>query len=194
MKELEIRKYQSLNKVANCGGIVMFGSKDLFDLPLCELKQAFDINDDLYNRSFESLSLNDAQDVYAQCVSDIKPDTLFIQLGADDVEMFSNDKEKFIYLYRSLIFSIKRKNRKCRVAIVSLKNYDDDKVISEINKQLKYIADSENCDYCDVSHKKPCNLQQIKNISSFIYNMGFVQPLNQKRQINDLSRMLFCFE
>lgn len=194
MNELEIKKYQSLNNIANCGGIVLFGGKDLFELPLCELKQAFDINDDLYNRSFEKLSLSDAEDVYSKCIADIKPDTLFIQLGKDDVGLFNSDKDKFIALYRHLICTIKHRNRKIRIAIVSLKNYENDATIAEINKDLKYIADSEKCDYCDISIKKSCNPKQIKNISSFIYNIGFVHPIEHRRQIYDLSRMFFCFE
>ena len=194
MNELVIKKYQSLNNVANCGGIVFFGGKDLLELPLCELKQAFDINDDLYNRSFKKLSLSDAENVYFKCIADIKPDTLFIQFGKDDVGLFISDKEKFTALYRHLLYTIKHHNRKIRIAIISLKNYENDATITELNKELKYIADSEKCDYCDVSVKKSCNPKQIKNISSFIYNLGFVRPVENRRQIYDLSRMFFCFE
>lgn len=194
MNELEIKKYQSLNNVANCGGIVMFGGKDLFELPLCELKQAFDINDDLYNRSFENLSLAEAEDTYTKCIASIKPDTLFIQLGDDDIDLFKTSKDEFTSLYRHLLGTIKRTDKRCRLAIVSLKNYENDPVIAELNKHLKYIADSEKCEFCDISSKKSCNPNQMKNISSFIYNFGFVRPLESRRQIYDLSRMFFCFE
>lgn len=194
MNELEIKKYQSLNKLANCGGIVLFGSKELFEIPLCELKQAFDINDDLYNRSFKSVSLADAQNIYTECISEIKPDTLFIQLGSDDIDLFANDKDKFISLYRNLVSVIKRSNKKCRIAIVSLKNHNSDKAVAEMNSMLKYIADSEKCEFCDISSKKTCSPAQVKSISSFIHNMGFVQPVQCKRPIYDLSRMIFCFE
>ena len=194
MNELEIKKYQSLNNVANCGGIVMFGGKDLFELPLCELKQAFDINNDLYNRSFENLSLADAEDTYTKCIASIKPDTLFIQLGADDIDLFKTNKDEFTSLYRHLLSTIKRTDKKCRLAIVSLKNYGNNLDIAELNKQLKYIADSEKCDFCDISSKTSCNPKQMKNISSFIYNIGFVHPVENRRQIYDLSRMFFCFE
>lgn len=194
MNELEIKKYQSLNNVANCGGIVMFGCKDLLDLPLCELKQAFDIHDDLYNRSFEKLTLSEAEDTYQKCIANIKPDTLFIQLGADDIELFKTNKDEFTSLYRHLLSTIKRNDKKCRVAIVSLKNHENDSVVTELNKQLKYIADSEKYEYCDISSKTSSSPKQLKSISSFIYNLGFVHPVESRRQIYDLSRMIFCFE
>ena len=74
----------------------------------------------------------------------------------------------------------------------AVKNYDNNSEITELNNQLKYIADSEKCEFCDISEKRVWNPQQIKDVSSFVYNIGFVHPLNNKRPLNNLVKMLFC--
>ena len=52
MKDFEIEKYERLNQIAQSKGIVIFGGSDDTDIPLCELRQAFDIEENMYNRSF----------------------------------------------------------------------------------------------------------------------------------------------
>ena len=42
---------------------------------------------------------------------------------------------------------IKAKDRKSRIAVGSLQNYDDVPWISDMNRHLKNIADSERCEY-----------------------------------------------
>ena len=59
---------------------------------------------------------------------------------------------------------------------------------------LKNIADSEHCDYCDVSAKRVWNPKQTKDIISFVYDIGFVRPLRKKRPVSDMVRTLFCWE
>ena len=68
----------------------------------------------------------------------------------------------------------------------------DNNDITKLNKQLKYIADSEKCEFCDISQKRVWNPQQTKDVVSFVYNIGFVHPLKNKRSLNDLVRLLFC--
>ena len=75
---------------------------------------------------------------------------------------------------------------------MSAKNYDNNNDITELNKQLKYIADSEKCEFCDISEKRVWNPQQTKEVVSFVYNIGFMHPLKTKRPLNDLVRLLFC--
>ena len=89
---------------------------------------------------------------------------------------------------------VKAFNKNCRIAIVSLKNYNDDAVIEELNKHLKYIADSEQCEFGDIAKKKVWNPQQTKELSSFLYSMGFARPLNSRHPLYDLIKIVFCFD
>ena len=190
MREQEIKNYKALNKLAEPEGIVIFGEKEDVSIPLYELRQAFGIKENCYNRSFENLTISEAFDIYADCVADLSPETILLNI--EDAESFKTSADKFTADYRKLISQIRKNNKKCRIGIVSAKNYDNNNDITELNKQLKYIADSEKCEFCDISQKRVWNPQQTKDVVSFVYNIGFVHPLKNKRPLNDLVRLLFC--
>lgn len=190
MKEPNFKKYKALNKLAEQNGTVIFGGTEDIHIPLCELKQAFGIKENCYNRSFENLTVSEACDIYSVYVAPLVPETLLLHI--EDIESFKASSDKFTNDYRKLISQIKNNNKDCRICIVSAKNHDNDNDTVALNKQLKYIADSENCEYCDVFCKNLSETQQLKEISSFIYNLGFVHPLKTKRPIIDLARILFC--
>ena len=194
MREQEIKKYKILNAIAEQNGIVVFGGTEDTGISLCELKQAFGINENCYNRSFENLSVKEACDIYDSCIAELVPETVLLHIGSADIELFKTSSDSFTDKYRKLISRIKKDNKRCRIAIVSLKNYDAGSDIAELNKHLKYIADSEKCEFCDISEKKVWNPEQTKAVVSFVYNIGFVRPLKNKRPLNDLVKMIFCFE
>ena len=190
MREQEIKKHKTLNSISEQDGIVIFGSTEDIYIPLCELKQAFGIKENIYNRSFENLTISETCDIYADCVADLYPETILLHI--EDKESFKTSADKFTADYRKLISQIRKNNKKCRIGIVSAKNYDNNNDITELNKQLKNIADSEKCEFCDISQKRLWNPQQTKDVVSFVYNIGFVHPLKNKRPLNDLVRLLFC--
>ena len=189
----EMKKYLTLNEFAEKGGTVIFGGKEDKSIPLCELRQAFDLESKLYNRSFEGLSVTNAKELYSSCVSSLEPETILLHIGENDLDLFAESPDKFLSLYRELIGKIKADNKKCRIAIVSLKNYDGDCLIAKMNNQLKYLADSEKCEFSDISEKKVWNPKSTKDAVSFVYSIGFVRPLNIKKPIYDLVKILFCY-
>ena len=190
MREEEIKKYKELNNISEPDGIVIFGGTEDINIPLCELKQAFGIKENCYNRSFENLLLDEASDIYAECISELLPETVLLHIG--DAENFKKSPEDFTKDYRKIISEIRKYNIKCRIAVVSLKNYDNDNNIAELNKLLKYIANSEKCEYFDISEKRLWNPQQTKEVASFIHDIGFLHPLKNKRSLNDLVKIMFC--
>ena len=192
MREQEIKNYKSLNKLAEQNGIAIFGGAEDVSIPLCELRQAFGIKENCYNRSFKNLTSSEACTLYAECIAELSPETILLHIN--DLDGFKSSADKFTDDYRKLISQIRKDNKKCRIGIVSAKNYDNNSEIAELNKQLKYIADSEKCEFCDISEKKVWNPQQTKDVVSFVYNIGFVHPLKNKRPLNDLVKILFCFE
>ena len=78
--------------------------------------------------------------------------------------------------------------------MVSLKNYDNNAIVAKMNKALKYIADSEKCEFEDISAKRVWNVKENREVTSFLYDIGFDRPLNIKRPIYNLVRILFCYE
>lgn len=190
----EINRYLTLNRIAESYGTVIFGGSEAKEIPLCELKQAFELNSFLYNRSFSNLSVKDATQLYDKCIAKLKPETIFLHIGEADLEFFSEHPTNFGQTYRELIEEIKSSNPKCNIVIVSLKNPNENATITELNKHLKYIAESERYEYCDISTKRVWNPRETKDIISFVYSTGFVRPLKAKKPVYDLVKILFCYE
>lgn len=194
MREAEIQNYTKLNELAEQGGIVIFGDGKDKDIPTCELRQAFAVESKVYNRSFDNLSVNEAVSVYKKVVDPLEPETVLIHLGEADLSTLGVNLTEFDNKYLELIKVIKTQNKKCRIAVISLKNYDNVPQIAELNKHLKYIADSEKCEYGDIATKKVWNPKASMEVASFVYSIGFVHPLKNKRPLYDLVKMLFCYE
>lgn len=194
MTDKEIKAYKMLNEIAEPNGIVIFGGSDEKNIPLCELKQAFWKNANIYNRSISNLSVDNAEEVYTACIAKLCPETILLHIGAADLGAYSADPCAFEQKYTSLIRHIKKDSKNCNVAVVSLKNNENNADIAKLNKTLKNIADSERCEFCDISAKRVWNPKQTKEVTSFVYDLGFVRPLKLKRSVNDLFKPLFCYE
>ena len=194
MFDAQIAKYRSLNQLAEADGTVIFGGSSDTNIPLGELKQAFALNDSIYNRSFSQLSVADAAKVYGECVAELCPDTVIVHIRDADVSDFGGKEPAFEENYRALIGMIREKNKDCRIVIVSLKNYDNDITVANINKLLWEIANTEKCEFEDISAKRVWNVKESSETASFIYDLGFDRPLNIKRPIYNLVRILFCYE
>lgn len=193
MCENEIKRYQVLNELADQNGLVIIGGSDDREIPLCELKQAFALDARLYNRSMTDLSVKDAVRYYDTCIRTLNPESVLIHIGEADLKLFAEDSSSFDRKYRELIEHIRSLNKKCDIAIISLKNPKEDAVISEMNKHLKYISDSERCEYGDITTKRVWNPKETRDVISFVYSTGFIHPLKNKRPLYDLVKILFCF-
>ena len=192
MKETEILKYQKLNELAQTGGIVILGGSEDLNIPLCEIRQAFEMEENLYNRSFMDFSVTDSVVAYDACVSALKPETILLHVGQMDLDMLQQNAAEFDSQYRVLINHIREQNTHCRIAIVSLRNYENDPVIANMNTHLKYIADMEHCEYGDIASRRVWNPKATLDAANFVRNIGFMRPLKVERSIFDLTKMLFC--
>ena len=192
MLEKEIKKYQTLNKLADSYGIVILGGTEDKNIPLSELIQAFDLNAKLYNRSISNLSINKALAVYDNCIAGLKPESVLLHIGAADLDFFTQDSSSFDQKYRDLIRHIKSLDKECHIAIISFTNPDNSSDFLEMNKHLKYIAESEQCEFGDISTKRVWNPMETKNVISLISSLNLFTPLKTKLPLYDLIKILFC--
>lgn len=193
MFNMDLHKYKVLNELAEKNGIVVFGGSEDMDVPLGELKQAFDIESKMYNRSISGLSINDAVSAYDACVAPLMPETVLLHIGSADLDFFAEDAAAFDQKYRELIAHIRNLDKNCRIAIVSLKNEDNNSLADDMNTHLKYIADSERCEYGNISAKRVWNPKITMEAISFVHSMSFMRPLTSRRPVYDLVRMIFCY-
>lgn len=194
MCENEVKKYRALNALAESGGIVIFGGTEDQSIPLCELKQAFALNPGLYNRSVADLSVNSAADVFDSCIAELHPESLFLHIGVADLQCFAENAAAFDQKYRELIAHIRASQKKCQIVIVSLCNPDESKVIAEMNRHLKVIAESEQCVFGNIATRRVWNPVQTRDVVSFVYSTGFIRPLKNNHPIYDMVKILFGFE
>lgn len=190
----DFEKYNKLNELAELDGIVIFGGSGDKEIPAGELRQAFGLEDKIYNRSIDGLSVNNAVEAYKACVAPIVPETVLIHIGKDDLDMIEQSPEEFDEKLRELVACVKNGNRSCRVVIVSLTNHENSVLIDKANSRLKFIADSERCEFGDITQKRVWNPKNSKTAASFVYSVGFVKPIRNKYPVYDLVKMMFCCE
>lgn len=192
--DIKANNYKLLNSFAEKGGTVLFGEGSDELIPIGELKQAFEINMDCFNRSLASLSLKNAVKLYTQCVKDLEPECVLLHLGENDLAEYQDSQSDFDNSYRELIECIRNDNPKCRIAILSVENNHASEEITKLNKHLQHFADSERLEFFDINAKKNWNPKATKEVVSFIYSTGFVRPLNKKKPIYDLIKIFFGYQ
>ena len=84
-------------------------------------------------------------------------------------------------------------NKIIEIPISELKNYENNDTITEMNRHLEYIADSEKCEYGNIAAKRVWNPRSSMETASFLHNLGIIRPLASKRPVYDLVRMIFCY-
>lgn len=191
--ENELRTYRCLNALARTGGVVVFGGEEDRNIPLCELKQAFDLRYDLYDRSVTGLSVENAIGIYDDCIAPLAPEDVYLHIGRADRELFSQDTAAFDRKLSLLLRHIKSRDKKCRVAVISLKDHGADPVIWEMNKHLAAVAGSERCRFCDISGQRVWDPQQMRDVISFLHSTGSVRSLDRNCPRYGLVEILFCY-
>ena len=189
--EKQIKLYQSLNALANAGGGVIFGGAEGRTIPLGELKETFELQGSYYNRSFDDLRISNATELFDRCVAPLAPSDIYLHIGQNDL---NEDTAVFAQKYSELVQHIRSTDKKCSIVIVGLKNPGNDPAVEQLNKQLAVIAQNECCDFCDIAKQQVWNPKQTKEVVSFLYSIGFVRPLKQKRPLQDIARILFCYD
>ncbi len=192
MLPYELNEYQILNNLAEKDSIVILGGKEDKTIPLGELKQAFSLPT-IYNRSYEDFCLQNALNYYDKAIAPISPKCLLLHITKKDFDFFESNRDSFDLDLRKLISHVRNKDKKCKIIIVSLKNFDNNEKITKFNNHLKDITNSEQCEFGDISKKRVWNPQATKDISRLIYDVGFVRTLKNERPIYDLLKVLYFY-
>ena len=140
MYEREAEEYCRLNDFAVRNGIVLFGSTFAKEIPVGELRQAFNLDCNIYNRSFADVSVFDAEELLIKCAESLAPSKILLQLGETDLERGYKSVPEIIAAYDSLVKSIKKRNRFTDIVIVSVCENSNGIQPSEFNSQLKKMA------------------------------------------------------
>ena len=180
------------NKKAN-DSVVLFGGNSDRDIPVAEIAESYDFNFKMFNRSSYDLSLKNAKKAFADKVEPLNPEAVIIHIGAEDFDLFKKSSAEFDIKYIDLIASVKAANADRRIALVSNLDSTNRGAFDEMNRHIKAIADSEHCVYVDLGDAKFWNPEGTKELMSFMYDVGFDQPLSVKKPLGDISEILYSW-
>ena len=178
-----VNEYKKLNSIATQQGVVVFGEGNDVNIPVSELKQSFNLDCAVYNRSFPYVSPDNAADLYDKIVKPLNPDTLLLHVSAEYVKLPS---EEFPKKYAELLRHIKSVNKRCRVIVIS----NGSKTIDET---LKNVAESENCEYVDLLIASAWDPLATKAAAAFVKDMG-INRFVDRQPVFDLIKIFFGFE
>lgn len=193
LRDTEIKGYVALNDLTEGGGVVILGGTQDRQLPVTELKEAFHLDMNVYNRSLTELTVADAIETFDRSAAALKPDYVLLHLGRADLARFSVDAAGFDRDYRALIGHIRSVCGKgTAIAVVSLDNPNHSAMVVEMNRRLQLIAESERCEFCDVRSMswKPAAARETMD---FVREVGFMMPLRIKRPVYDVARIFFAY-
>lgn len=171
--------------------VVLLGGSLDKEIPVAEIAQSFNFNFKMYNRSKYGLSLKDAKKTYLESVEPMNPEAVIIHLGKEDVEMFKNNSADFDVKYLELLSSIKQQNKDRRIALVSLE--EESKAEVEMNRHIKAIAESEKCEFVNMDRAKLWDTEKTKEVTAFMYELGFDSQLKVKKPLGDISKVLYSY-
>lgn len=174
---------ESLNSVILLGGTLEK------EIPVEKLAKEFDFNFDIYNKSISGLKLEQAIGYFKNDISRLQPEGVIIHIGEEDKNLFCQDSAAFDNYYLTLIDEIKAVNKKCRIALISVKNPEAKKEISLINAHIKAIAQTEKVDFVDLANAKLWNPEATKAASDFAYSMG----LRIRKPLRDVAEILYSY-
>lgn len=173
--------------------VILFGGTVDKEIPVAEIAQNYEFNFKMFNRSVYNLSLKDAKKAFTEKVEPLNPEAVILHVGAEDLDLFKRNSAEFDIKYIELISCIKSTNKNRRVALISNVDGAGRHVFDEMNRHIKAIADSEHCTFVNIDNAKLWNPESTKELMSFMYTLGFDQPLNVKKPLGDISEILYSW-
>lgn len=161
--EREVQSYRRLNSVAHPNGVVLFGSSFAKDIPVCELGQDFNMDCNVYNRSYTDLSVFDAPELLADCLTDLAPRKILLDLGETDLERGYKTVPEIITAYEHLIENIRTYSKRCKIVLISVGESAENS--RQFNKALEDLAARTKCSYADISSAFRSELPVVKAFS-----------------------------
>lgn len=171
----------------NC--VVLIGGTTDKQIPVNELAANFDFNFPLYNKSTNNLSIKNAKEYFEKNILPLQTEAIIMHIGEQDLNLFGADTQEFDALYISLIETIKNSNKKERIALISINNPTNNKIIESMNLHIKAIADSELCTFVNLDEAKLWNPEATKAANDFAYSMG----LSVRKPLKNVAEILYSY-
>ena len=82
-------RFSKMNKISKKNSIVFFGSNYFSEYPFNELLDFFNMEEKIFNRSVKNKSIDKLCDMTDECIFELNPKKIFINVG--EVDISEND-------------------------------------------------------------------------------------------------------
>lgn len=166
-----VKKYHILNEYAKKNEVLFVGSSLMEHFPLNELAQSLGINTIMYNRGISGYKIEDLVKAKEECIFELQPRKIFINIGTNNIGDHSYVQEKLIEEYRSLLNEIQNRLPKASIYVMSyypVNSKDDfglpaeiheaqfktrtNEAISSANNAIEKMAGELHLPFINVSH------------------------------------------
>ena len=154
MYEERLSEMREVNSVVS-GGTVMFGSSTFARIPFSEIASALGISVTVYNRSLKGLTAEKAAEVLKDCVLDLNPDKVFVNLGETEMGEKDFDPEKTVEDIRRVLSKISAGSG-AKIYLVSVMK--NGKNAEALNERIEELAKETGYRFVDTR-----NVSELKN-------------------------------
>lgn len=159
VRETKRNLYKRLNDSAEANGVVFFGSDCFAGVPFGELSRDFCVDTPVYNRSIRGLSVYDAEKLLPECVYQLKPAKVFVNLGDADLANADFDLDRFLAAYEWLLYTL---HAHCKSQIYTVSVLSGHPMAARANEGIKQIAKSAGCAFLDISDALNSDCQEVQ--------------------------------
>jgi len=138
-KTEKVRKYKSLNQYAKKGQILFAGSSLMEQFPINELQRNLENQYTIYNRGIGGYVTTELLDSMEECIFELAPSKIFINIGTNDISLAGYKKENLISNYHKILTQIGEKLPECKVYVVAYYPVNAKDDFQGIDKGLKEI-------------------------------------------------------
>ncbi|GFZ32171.1 lysophospholipase [Clostridium zeae] len=118
-KKTKLKRFKHLNKCSKKGQILFAGSSLMEQFPINELQQTLDKNYVIYNRGVSGYVTTELLDSMEECIFELEPAKIFINIGTNDISAEDYTKEKLITNYDRILTLIKERLPQCKVYVMA---------------------------------------------------------------------------
>lgn len=106
-KRDKVTRFRYLNSYVKKGQIVFTGSSLMEQFPIYEFLQDFDIPKVIYNRGIGGYTTAEMLETLKECVIDLEPSRLFLNIGTNDFNTPNYREEELIKRYGTILSKIR---------------------------------------------------------------------------------------
>ena len=153
--KIKANAFKNVNELALKNEIVIYGSTYMANFPFYELSKKIKLENAIYNRSIEDLTINEALNLLQVCVLDLSPAKIFIALGEEDYDL-----PDAIYNYNSIIKRIRYKLPETEIYLICINKTDEKALL--FNKNIYAQSDGKKVFSIKFNYSTLSNSEQYK--------------------------------